>query len=150
MVIGIDPAYGKPTAVSYCYEDKFHHFLLQDAYDWPSLLELLDKNLPAVEDAVLIIEGQEIYKMSAVKTDVILELANRTGFIEAAVRAVRNVSCFRVAPKKWKGQVNPRVLMARVEKKVGILPGTKQEREDFAHSTGLIQYYLKNRRLLLK
>jgi len=150
LLIGIDPAYGKPSAVTYLYKDVFYHFQLPNAYDFHGMFEILNNNLPYAENPVLIIEGQEIYKMSPVKTEVVLELANRTGFIEAVVRSVLPVSCFRVAPKKWKGNVPPRVLMARVEKQVGILPGNKQEREDYAHSTGLIQYYLKNKRLLKK
>ncbi len=154
LVIGIDPAYGKPSAVTYLYKEELHHFQLPDAYDFHGMSALLKDHLPltalASENPVLIIEGQEIYKMSPVKTEVVLELANRTGFIEAVVRSVLPVSCFRVAPKKWKGNVPPRVLMARVEKQVGLLPGNKQEREDYAHSTGLVQYYLKNKRLLKK
>jgi hypothetical protein len=150
LVIGIDPAYGKPTAVSYLYKEKLHHFQLPDVYDFVRTTEILAEYLPNSEKTpVLIIEGQEIYKFSPVKSEVILELANRTGFIEACVRMVTGCSVLRVAPKKWKGNVPPRVLMNRVEKQVGILPGNKQEREDYAHSTGLIHYYLKNQKHLV-
>lgn len=151
LIIGIDPAYGKPTAVSYLYKEKLGHFQLPDVYDFSKMVRILKEELPVpLTPPVLIIEGQEIYKMSPVKTEVVLELANRTGFIEAAVRSVTSCSVFRIAPKKWKGNVPPRVLMNRVEKQVGILPGNKQEREDYAHSTGLIHYYLKNQRTMVK
>ena len=150
LIIGIDPAYGKPTAVSYIYKEELKHFQLPDVYDFHEMARILKEQLPVpLTLPVLIIEGQEIYKFSPVKSEVILELANRTGFIEACVRMVTGCSVFRVAPKKWKGNVPPRVLMNRVEKQVGILPGNKQEREDYAHSTGLIHYYLKNQRTLL-
>lgn len=150
LIIGIDPAYGKPTAVSYIYQDKLQHFQLPDVYDFHEMARILKEQLPVpLSPPVLIIEGQEIYKFSPVKAEVILELANRTGFIEACVQMVTGCNVFRVAPKTWKGQTPARVLMNRVEKQVGILPGTKQEREDYAHSTGLIHYYLKNQRTLL-
>ncbi len=151
LIIGIDPAYGKPTAVSYLYKEELKHFQLPDVYNFSEMTRILKDRIPvSLNPPVLIIEGQEIYKMSPVRTDVVLELANRTGFIEAAVRSVTGCSVFRVAPKKWKGNVPPRVLMNRVEKQVGILPGNKQEREDYAHSTGLIHYYLKNQKNLQK
>ena len=151
LIIGIDPAYGKPTAGSYIYKGELKHFQLPDVYDFSEMTRILKDQIPvSLNPPVLIIEGQEIYRNSPVKTEVILELANRTGFIEACVRMVTGCSVFRIAPKKWKGNVPPRVLMNRVEKQVGQLPGNLQEREDYAHSTGLIHYYLKNQRTLVK
>ena len=84
LIIGIDPAYGKPSAVTYLYKEELHHFQLPDAYNFSEMTRILKEQLPVpLSLPVLIIEGQEIYKMSPVKTEVVLELANRTGFIEA-------------------------------------------------------------------
>ena len=141
-IVGVDPAYGKPTATSVWNGVRYEHFLLEEVYDFTTLSQRLDDILPE-GPITLILEGQEVYKGSPVKPALLIELANRTGFLEAAFCSVRSTECHRYLPKVWKGQVPPRVMMARIEKTHGLLPGTKQQREDLAHSLGLVEFFKK-------
>lgn len=145
VLIGIDPAVAKRTAVAVVIEDSVH-LLMVNTFDPGDLVDQLTKlNIPQDEKIHLTIEAQKIYRGSKVKTQTLLELANRGGFFEAIILSFfpnNPITIHRPLPQEWKGQVPADMYRKRILKKYPIVAkGTvgmsKQEQEDACHAYGL-------------
>ena len=142
IYIGIDPASAKQTAVA-IVTDVETHLLLVDTYDPYDLYDQLNKLDIPDEPVTLTVEGQKIYAMSAVKTKIVLDLANRSGFFEGLFLTIYNVvDIHRPEPAQWKGQVPEKVYTRRIMKKypqvAKLVAGyNKQETSDLCHAYGL-------------
>ena len=143
--IGIDPAYAKTTAVAIEYKDTTH-LLLVAPYCWHSTVtQIKELKLPKTQ-VLCTIEGQEIYQKSRAKPEVILELANRSGYFEGLIRHLwDDVEVLRPTPKTWKKQVPAKVYMKRILKKYPEIEAQMkglngQEKEDLCHAFGLLKW----------
>lgn len=143
--IGIDPAVAKQTAVAVTYPNHLALFLV-DTFDPTDLLLKLDAlDLPDLP-IILTIEAQKIYRGSRVKTQTILELANRGGYFEGLLCSYFRYSQLEIKrplPQEWKGQVPADMYRKRIMRKhpqvAKALTGyNRQEQEDLAHAYGLV------------
>jgi len=143
VYIGIDPAAAKETAVAIVRPEGPPVLFLVNTFCAIDLFQKLETVGLGDSEITLVIEAQQIYRGSRVKTQTLLELANRSGFFEGLLLARLNVvKVYRPLPREWKGQVSADMYRKRILKKhpqvaKATLNCTTQEQEDLCHAYGL-------------